>query len=259
VGFLDADGRANDVWLLDLARGTKSRLTFDPQSESDPVWSPDGTRIVFTSNRGTDGHIHLYTKPISGTGDDELLIKEDMDDIPTSWSPDGQSILFMRYGPTNRGGIWLLSLNGQREAKPLLQSPGFDQAYGIFSPNGRFVAYVSHESGRNEVYVQTFPPGNKSVISSGGGVYPMWRGDGKELFYLTEDGRVLAAQIKSEAPFQTEVPQQLFQTNIKFGAGCPYAVNRDGSRFLIFTPAEASDPAPLTVMLNWTASLKQPK
>ena len=259
VGLLDADGRQNDVWLLDLSRGTKSRLTLDPESDGDPVWSPDGTRIVFTSNRGTDGHIHLYTTSVSGAGDDELLTKADADDIPSHWSSDGQKILFSRYGPTQRGGIWVLSLNGQREAKPLLQSPTFYQAAGIFSPNDRLVTYVSNESGRYEVYVQTFPPGNKSAISSSGGVYPMWRGDGKELFYLTEDGRVMAAQVKSDAPFQAEVPQQLFQTNIKFGPGYPYAVNRDGSRFLIITPAEANNSAPLTVMLNWTASLKQPK
>ena len=259
VGLLDADGRQNDVWLLELSRGTKSRLTLNPQSEGDPVWSPDGTRIAFTSNRGSDGRIHMYTTSVSGAGDDELLIKEDADDIPSNWSSDGQKILFMRYGPNYRAGIWLLSLNGQREAKPLLRSPAFDQAAGMFSPNGSLVAYVSNESGRNEVYVQTFPRGNKTPISSGGGVFPMWRGDGKELFYITEDGRVMEAQIKSDAPFQVDVPQQLFQTSIKFGQGYPYAVNHDGSRFLIITPAEANNAAPLTVVLNWTASLKQAK
>jgi serine/threonine protein kinase/Tol biopolymer transport system component len=259
VGLLDADGRQSDVWLLDLSRGTKSRLTFDPQSEGDPFWSPDGTKIVFTSNRGTDGHIHLYTTSMNGAGDDQVLLRENYDDIPTSWSPDGQSILFMRSGPETRGGIWQLLLSGAKEAKPLLQSSAFEQILASFSPNGRFIAYASNESGRFEVYVQTFPPGTKSPISSGGGVFALWRADGKELFFLTGDGRVMAAQIKSDNPFQSDVPEQLFQTNIKFALGYPYAVSPDGSRFLINTPAEGNNPAPMTLVLNWTALLRQTK
>jgi serine/threonine protein kinase len=259
AGLLDADGRQSDIWLIDLSRGSKSRLTFDPQSDGDPVWSPDGSRILFSSNRKGDGHVHLYTTSVSGAGDDQLLLAADADDVPSGWSRDGQNILFMRFTSHTHVGVWLRSLSGEAQAMPLMQSAAFGQFLASFSPNGRFVAYTSNESGRNEVYVQTFPPGNKSTISSGGGLLPLWRSDGKELFYVTEDGRVMSAQIKSEGPFEIDVPQQLFQANIKFAPGYPCAVTPDGSRFLINTPAEANNPAPMTVVLNWTAVLKSNK
>ena len=150
----------------------------------------------------------------------------------------------------------MLAMSGGREAKPLLQSNAFFQEQAGFSPNGRLIAYVTDESGRSEVYVQTFPPGAKATVSASGGAFPVWRGDGKEIFYLTSDGTIMSAQVKSESPFQTDVPRQLFQTNIRFAPAVPYAVTRDGSRFLINTPAEANSPAPLTVVLNWTAGLK---
>ncbi|HYW74579.1 MAG TPA: protein kinase [Pyrinomonadaceae bacterium] len=258
VGMLDADGRQSDVWLLDLSRsGVKSRLTFAPSSEGDPIWLPDGTQLIITSNRDGGGHVHLYTLPLSSPGQEKLLLSGDFEDVPLSCSADGQSILFERFGTTTPPGIWLASMNGQQEAKPLLQSKDFSQGLAAFSPNGHFFAYTSDESGHGEVYVQTFPPSSKSTVSSGGGFYPTWRADGKEIFYVTNDGKIMAAQVKSESPFQTDVPQQLFQTTMKFAPGSPYAVTRDGSRFLINTPAEANNPAPLTVLLNWTASLKQ--
>ena len=258
VGLLDADGRQSDVWLLDLSHGgAKSRLTFAPSSEGDAVWSPDGTQLVITSNRDAGAHVHLYILPVNRPGEEKLLLNGDAEDVPMSWSADGQYILFERFLPATRPGVWMLPMNGQQEARPLLQSKDFTQDLAAFSPNGHLVAYNSDESGRGEVYVQTFPPGARSAVSSGGGAFPKWRGDGKEIFYVTNDGKVMAAQIKSESPFQTDVPQQLFQTNIRFGPGFPYAVTRDGSRFLINTPAEANNPAPLTVVLNWTAGLKK--
>ena len=257
VGMFDADGRHSDVWLLDLSRGSKSRLTFDPTSEGSPVWSPDGARLVFYSSRTSGGQANLFVGTASAAGDYQLLLASDSDDIPTSWSRDGQSILFMRYGKLHTG-IWLMPLSGDRQPKPLFQSSAFDQGGATFSPNGRVVAYTSNESGRFEVYAQSFPPsGDKLMVSSGGGGLPLWRGDGKELFYLTEDGRVMAAEIGVGAKLESGVPQQLFQTRIKFDSDCPYGVAPDGSRFLINIPAEINDPAPMIVVLNWTAILKQ--
>ena len=257
AGLLDADGRQSDVWLIDLARGTKSRLTFHPQSDGDPIWSPDGKRIVFTSNRTNDGHIHLYETAANATGDDQLLLQSDSDDIPVSWSHDGKSILFMRFLNNVPSSVWLLSL-ADRQAKPLLQSPAFEQGAAVFSPNGRFIAYNSNESGRFEVYVQTFPPsGQKWVISNGGGGLPVWRGDGKELFYLTEDGKVMSAEMKTDSTFESVVTKPLFQAQFKQAPGVPFVVTADGSRFLINAPAEANNPAPVAVVLNWPATLKQ--
>ena len=243
--------------VIDLSRGSKSRLTFDPQSDGDPVWSADGKRILFTSNRAGDGHIHLYETSANTAGDDQLLLTSDADDFPSSWSPDGQNILFSRLKNDARASVWLLSLS-DRQAKPLLQSTAIDQGAATFSPNGRFIAYTSNESGRLEVYVQTFPlSGEKWLISSGGGFLPLWRGDGKEVFYLTEDGKVMSVETETGAAFKSSVAKPLFQVDIKRAPGYPYAVASDGTRFLINTPAEASTTAPMIVVLNWTAPLKQ--
>jgi Tol biopolymer transport system component len=210
---------------------------------------------VFTSNRADDGHIHLYEAGNTNAGDDQLLLSADADDVPTSWSRDGKHILFMRFPGGGRATVWLLTIDS-REAKPLLQSAEFESAAAAFSPNGRFIAYSSDESGRSEVYVQPFPlTGEKWMISSGGGDLPLWRDDGKELFFLTEDGRIMSAEIKSDGAFDSVVTKPLFQVDMKRATGYPYAVSPDGSRFLINTPAEASTPAPMTVVLNWPATL----
>jgi eukaryotic-like serine/threonine-protein kinase len=257
AGLLDADGRQSDVWMLDLSRGARSRLTFHPQSDGDPVWSADGKRFVFTSNRANDGHIHLYDTSASATGDDQLLFSANSDDIPTSCSPDGKNILFMRYETKARASIWLFTF-ADRQAKPLLQSTAFDQSGATFSPDGHFIAYMSDESGRPEVYVQPFPlTGEKWLISSEGGALPLWREDGKELFYVTEAGKVMSVEIKDPSAFQNAISKQLFQTDIKQTLGYPYGVTPDGARFLIVTPAEANTPAPMAVVLNWTAVLKK--
>jgi serine/threonine protein kinase len=256
TGLLDADGRESDIWLFDLERNSRSRLTFDPASEGQPVWSPDGNRIVFGSTKASDAHDHLYVIPANGTGQDEQLLSGDADEFPTSWSNDGQTILFVRYGKTP-GAVWMLPVSGDRQAKSLMESTSFEQTWPKFSPDGQFIAYASFESGKPEIYVRSFKTPGKWQISNGGGEYPLWRADGKELYYLSEEGRLMAAQVKSENPFQIDVPQPLFQTRIKFAFGYGYAVTPDGARFLINCPSEANNPAPLTVVINWTASLKQ--
>jgi Tol biopolymer transport system component len=194
--------------------------------------------------------------PANGTGQDELLLSGDIDEFPTNWSNDGQTILFVRYGKTP-GAVWMLPMSGDHQPKPLMESTAFEQTWPTFSPDGQFIAYVSLESGKPEIYVRSFPASGKWQISNGGGNFPRWRADGKELFYLSEEGKVMAAQVKSENPFQIAVPQELFQTRIKFAFGYGYAVTHDGTRFLINSPSEANNPAPLTVVINWTASLKQ--
>ncbi len=256
--LLDADGRVADVWLLDLTRGSTSRLTFDPSGEGNPVWSPDGNNIVYSSNRLGGGQVNLYQKVASGAGDDQMLLRSDSGKYPTSWSRDGQFILFENWPLRAKAGIWLLPLSGERQPRPLLQTVDFDQTGGEFSPDGRFIAYMSNESGRTEVYVRPFPlTDDKWQISSGGGQLPSWRADGKELFYVTDDGSLMSAEIRASGKFESSVPQQLFRTNIKKTSnGLCYAAAADGQRFLINTFVEGDNPAPLIVVLNWTADLK---
>ncbi|MCA1631268.1 MAG: hypothetical protein LC774_13190 [Acidobacteria bacterium] len=256
--MFDADGRASDVWLLDLARGSMSRLTFDPHGDGTPVWSPDGSRVAFGSNRLGGIGINLYEKAASGVGDEQILLRSDAAKYITSWSRDGQTLLFENWAAKSKGEVWLLPLSGDRQPKPLLQSAAFDQYQGQFSPDGRFVAYASQESGRAEVYVQPFPPsGDKWQISSGGGFAPLWSSDGRELFYATNDGKLMSAETKAAGAFENVVPRQLFQTGMKLAATYPYAVTADAQRFLVNVPVEATNPAPMTIVLNWTADLKR--
>ena len=256
TSMYDADGRPSDIWIIDFSRPNRSRLTFDPYSDGEAVWSPDGNRIVFTSNRGDNGHTNLYITSTNSSGNDQQLLVADAEDIPTSWSKDGQYILIMRL-TNGRASIWSFRPNIDKEAKPVLQSSAFDQGTPVFSPNGRFFAYTSNESGKYEVYVQSFPPsGNKWPISSGGGVLPKWPGNGQELFYLTLDGKVMAVDVKTESVFESGTPKQLFQTDIKQRSGLPYDVIPDGSRFLINATADKSN-SPVVVVINWTSRLKQ--
>jgi Tol biopolymer transport system component len=259
VGILDADDRLEDVWVADLDRNSTSRLTFDPNADGDPVWSPDGSRILFSSNRAGNGQANLYLKSSAGAGDDELLFQSDSEKYPHSWSKDGQNIFFENWIPKAKSAIWVLPLTGDRQPKPVLQSNSFDQATPKISPDGRFLAYSSNESGRYEVYVQPFPTtGGKWQISSGGGGLPIWRPDGKELFFLVEGGKLMSVEIKTEGGFQTGVPRQLFQANIKYrGQGVPYDVRADGQAFLVNLYSERNSVAPLTIVLNWTATLNQ--
>jgi len=258
VTLLDADGRVADVWLLDVTRGGISRLTFDPSGEGNPIWSPDGNKIVYSSNRLGGAQVNLFEKAASGAGDDQLLLQTDAAKYATSWSRDGQSILFESWALRAKAGVWLLPLTGERQPKPLLQAVAFDQAGGQFSSDGRFVAYMSNESGRTEVYVRPFPlSDDKWQISSGGGQFPSWRADGKELFYITGEGSLMSAEVRASGKFESNVPEQLFRTNIKNqGNGLSYAAAANGQRFLVNTFVEGDNPAPLIVVINWTADLK---
>ena len=255
ISLLDADGRPNDIWMVDVARGSKSRLTFDPSSDSEGIWSPNGQQIVFSSNRSGNGHTNLFMTSPNASGNDQQLELLNADEIPTSWSPDGKNILTTRW-INGRATIW----QRQPEAGQgslVLQSNAFDQAGGVFGPNGRFFAYMSNESGRYDAYVQTFPPsGPKWPISSGGGAFPIWRSDGREMFYFTLDGTLMAVDVKTDGTFESGTPKQLFKITVPQTSGMPYAVSADGTRFLLNAPAEESS-APLIVVLNWTARLKQ--
>ena len=256
VDMTTAQGR--DVWLLDLARGTTSRFSLGLLS-SGMVWSPDSNWLTFVaSHAGVTG---LYQKPSNGAGQDELLLSA-TDVEPTDRSQDGRFLLYQRNDPKTKWDLWVLPLFGDRKPKPFLQSE-FDESQGQFSPDGRWVAYASNESGQPEVYVQPFPgPGPKIQISTAGGVQPKWRRDGKGLFYRVDGtGKLMTVEVKADGQFQAGVPQLLsVETTVTthgMQTGDHYAVSADGKRVFRIKASQESAAAPITVVLNWTAGLKK--
>ena len=251
-----AQGR--DLWLLDIVRGTTSRFSLGLLS-SGMVWSPDSNWLTFMASRA--GVTGLYQKPSNGAGQDELLLSA-TDAEPTDRSQDGRFLLYQRNDPKTKWDLWVLPLFGDRKAKPFLQSE-FDESQGQFSPDGRWVAYASNESGRPEVYVQPFPgPGPKIQISTAGGVQPKWRRDGRELFYRVDGtGKLMAVEIKADGQFQAGVPRLLsVETTVAthgMQSGDHYAVSADGKRVFSIKASQESAAAPITVVLNWTAGLKK--
>jgi eukaryotic-like serine/threonine-protein kinase len=255
VSIPDQAGKGRDIWLYDVARGLRTRFTFDPADELNSIWSPDGSRLVFNSRR--KGHLDLYQKASSGAGTDELLLEDNLEKYPWSWSPDGRFVLYVSdSGPTG-ADLWVLPLSGDRKPFPFLKTP-FNENPGQFSSDGRWVAYVSDESGRSEVYVAPFPgPGGKWQISTGGGSWPRWRHDRTEIFYLAPDNNLMAAAvIGNRASFEVGAVKPLFQTR-ETGSRHRYDVSADGQRFLINTAPEQAASAPITVVVNWTAGLKK--
>jgi serine/threonine protein kinase/Tol biopolymer transport system component len=240
-----------DVWTYELQSASTKRLTFDPAIDSVPVWSPDAASLVFSSNRQT--YFGLYLKNSDGATDEKSIVQDEVGNFPSDWSRDGKYILYCRGSD-----VGLLSF-------PEFKSSLFLKARTVlrnaqFSPDGKWVAYASNESGKWEIYVTSFPDARgKWQVSSGGGEQPRWRGDGKELFYLSLDGKMMAAPVTTGAHFDAGPPVVLFQ-------GTPrqpvlvydlfvYDVSRDGQRFLINTQVKQGDGAPMSVILNWPAKL----
>jgi Tol biopolymer transport system component len=233
----------SDIWLLDGARTI--RLTFDPALEQFPVWSADGGQIVFQSDR--TGHRDIYRKSSSGAGSEDLLLESDQITVPSDWSADGRFLLYYTIDPKSARDLWVLPMQQGRTPRVLLKTP-FEERWPIFSPNGRWVAYMSDESGHSEIYVRPFTdlssgtPGAAAQwqVSAAGGIFPRWRPDGKELYYIGPAGELLAAPItETGTTLTTGVPVVLFPTRIAGGGldnteGPQYDVARDG-RFLINT------------------------
>jgi Tol biopolymer transport system component len=267
--WLSPDGRTvaltrsvdgnSDVWLMDVQRGVMRRFTSDAASEHSGVWSPDGSRIVFSSNRG--GFYNLYVKAASGAGREELLAteapKDVTDRLPSSWSLDGRYLLYRTQSAKTRYDLWAWPLDGTAASFPIAQTEA-DERDGEFSPDGRWVAFESDESGRFEIYVQRFPgPGTKWPISTSGGAQVRWSRDGRELFYVSLDGRLMAVSVRLDAERQTVeagAPVALFATHV----GSPvsvfrqqYAVTGDGRRFLFNTLVDDNRVSPITIIQNW--------
>jgi Tol biopolymer transport system component len=259
------DGQGGDVWIFDLSRGTTPRLTFDSSQENaSPIWSPDGLSIVFSAVR--NGKWSLYQKPSNGAGTEERLVESDVQILPTGWAPGGQSLVYGAIDPKTRGDLWQLPLSGDRKAVPLLRTP-FNESHAQISPDSKWFAYYSDESGLNEVYVRPFPSGaGKWQISTSGGQFPRWRSDGHELFYMSQVsyGKLMAVDVRSTgATFEAGTPKALFDSGYlnlaHSGFYHTYAVSPDGQRFLIPRPPAGSpdtDSSPIVVVLNWAAGLR---
>jgi len=249
----DVAGNA-DIWILDLARGVPTRLTFDPATEWFPAWSGDDTHVAFYSARTHTGDI--YQRLANGTAADELLLSSNLTKVPFDFSRDGQFLLYGETNPKTNRDLVVLPLTGDHKPIPLLTTQ-FNEDDGHFSPDGKWVAYISDESGKDEIYIQSFPAsGAKAQISNGGGVYARWRGDGKELFYLTPDRKLMAVPIKAGATDGLAIP--LFEAQVSTStANNTYAPSSDGQRFLINVPSGAVVTTPFTVVLNWAVGLKK--
>ena len=255
---LFAEAARTDIWIHDLDREVMSRFTFDPASEWTHAWSPDGARLAFSSTRG-GGSADLYVKATSGAGQPELLLKTANVKGPLDWSRDGSLLLFREQSPDTRWDLWVLPLEGNREPVPYIQTK-FAESTGQFSPDDRWVTYVSDESGQSEIYVQPYPAdGSKWQISTGGGLQPRWSADGKELFYLSADRRMMVVEVEAQETFRPGVPSALFDVpefnDLRPDIFYHYDVSNDGRRFLIDVAAGESGRVPVTVVLNWQAEL----
>ncbi len=247
---------ATQVGLYDLDRDTLARLTFEGSVNEFPVWTPDGRRIVFQSNR--PGPSNLFWQMADGSGGLEPLMDSEKGEVPMSWSSDGQALAVVELLPDSRFQVSVLRMT-DRKAQPFLQ-PGYDDA-PEFSPDGHWLAYVSNESGRKEIYVQPYPgPGGKWQISTEGGSEPMWNPKGKELFYRSGD-KMMAVDISTQPGFVAGKPRQLFEGDYVPDpyARANYDVSPDGQRFLMLKPSEQTGNAPtqINVVLNWFEELKR--
>jgi Tol biopolymer transport system component len=251
-----------DVWSIDMTRGFTSRLTFDPAAEVSPVWAPDSSRIVFQSQSTTAPGLHA--KQVNAATADETVLEgtgQFQSPAATDWSRDGRFIAFTAPTTSARGlDIWMLPLSGDRKPFPFVEDPATDDQ-AVFSPDGRWVAYMSNESGQPQVYLRPFPAGTgKLQVSKSGGSQPVWRADGKELFFLAVDGTLMAAPVATIS-FELGTPQSLFRSGASPTSKMrTYAVSRDGKRFLVVA-SRSSDRfdsnATLTVVVNWLPAVQK--
>jgi Tol biopolymer transport system component len=246
----------SDIWVRELIRGVNSRATFGSGDNISPLWSPDGSRIVFSSNR--NGTFDLFEKSASGQGDEKLLLKSDEFKFACDWSRDGSYILYSSQGKTTNWDIWALPTSGDGKPIPLVVGP-FIEIKPRLSVDGKFISYNSNESGRSEIYVRTFPGGDgKWQVSNAGGSDAEWSADGRELFYRAPDQKLMAVEVQTANGFQAGIPQALFAGRTLSGpARNKYLAAQDGKRFLYVSPLGRDAMTPTTVVLNWFAALEK--
>ena len=251
VEILDADMRNGEVWLLEFARNMASRYTYDPLADMVPQWSPKDQTIAFASNR-KGGGVDLFIK--TGTGPDKLLLspKIPYEAWPSDWAPDGSYLIYV-YNQDRNSDLWCWPFSGNQKPYPLFETQ-FNEWQAQLSPDGRWLAYISDETGRFEVYVQPMPPtGMKWQISNGGGMEPRWRADGKELFLIAADERLMAVDIRADQSFEAGIPKPLFLFHERFMGPhrFNYDVSKDGQKFLINALMDSTENRPVHLIFNW--------
>jgi eukaryotic-like serine/threonine-protein kinase len=251
-----------DIWLLDLKRDSSTRFTFGPGSTLVPLWSPDGSEIVFASNR--DGVYNLYRKPVDGARAEQLLLRTKDDKRALSWSRDGRFLLYAASQNLGTEQMWVLPMRGDPNPVSFTHSR-FNETNGEFSPDGRWIAYESDETGKSEIYVREFTgtadaaeTGGKWMVSKDGGAFPMWRADGKELAYISLDKTtIMSLSVDSERAFQPGPPRQLLKIPADRGNLSRVSPTPDFKRFLMPVAVEGKGPQSFIVVLNWAAGLKK--
>jgi serine/threonine-protein kinase len=246
-----------DVWVENVERGTRARLTSSRGvNDDEPLWTPDGSRVTFGSVQAGSSW-DLVWKPADGSGEAEVLLRREHPQLPSSWSPDGRLLAFYEVHPTTQRDIWLLPLDDRTPSSLLVTDANEHSA--MFSPDGRFVAYVSDESGREEVYVRSYagPPG-RWLISSEGGREPVWSRDGRELFYR-HGSRLMTVAVTLEPTLTAGQPQELFAGSyaLYIGGGNSYDATPDGQRFVMVQGGSASTSYPLRIVVNWLEELEE--
>jgi Tol biopolymer transport system component len=263
VAFSRAAGTRVDLWLWDLARGTDTRFTSDASRNNGPIWSPGGDRIVFRSERNRSPG-DLYVKPVNGSAAEQLLLKSASNKIPTQWSPDGKFIVYSDSNSRTNWDIWLLPVDSgpADDHKPItFAQTEAREAQGQLSPDSRWLAYNSNESGQSEIYVRSFPDSAVSKkVSTAGGVQPRWRADGKEIFFVA-NGKMMSVAVSAmdrpQPSLELGATVPLFDVHLdEDGIGFRYDVTKDGSRFVVETSAPSVTPR-LTVWSNWISGLKK--
>ena len=251
----------SDIWVTDVTDGAKIRLTFDPGLDRAPVWSPDGTKIVYSANRR--GRDDLYEKNADGSSDERLLLQTDQDKMASSWSRDGRFILFSSTDPKTNEDIWILPLYGDRKPFLFLKTDA-REGLGQFSPDGRWIAYVADSSGLPEIVVRPFTPDSRApassggaqwMISSGGAAMPRWSTDGKRLFFLSiGGGALMVVDVRAGVSFQIGAARRVL-VGLQIA---PWSLDPTGNKFLMLRPsAAAGPPPPFTLVLNWMTKLER--
>jgi hypothetical protein len=256
VKIPDSGTGMSDLWIYDIERDIKTRFTFDAADDTWPVWTPDGSRVFFSSNR--DGKRYsLYGKDIGGAGEAELIYSGERDVFPNGISPDGRHVVLMSTGGETAADLWLLPM--EPEAEPVvLKQTEFTEGVGMVSPDGRWMSYNSDESGDFEVYVTTFPiPGRKWQVSTESGGYAFWRADGKEIIYTEMNGRLMAAEVWAEGDtFNVGKVEPLFTIQPPAAGGPWYHMDSDAQKFLVVPSTIQRADTLLNLIVNWPEVLE---
>ena len=254
-----------DVWVYDLERGVSTRLTFEDSVDTEQIWSPDGEYLIFSSDR--NGPDNLYRKRSDGSGELERVAEGESLQWASSWSRDGRFVTYVTA--TAALDLWVAPADGEGTPELFLSTP-FAESDGAFSPDGRWLAYASDESGRTEIYVRPFPPGGgKWQVSDGGGGYPRWSGDGRELFYRTDEGVMVASVAGTDDTFRAGKPRPALEGSFRGGTGglalagnvfADWEVTPDGRRFIMFPSVDESGQVEhlhVTLITHWFDELRR--